>query len=429
MNIKKHLCLLMFSVVLQSAHAAPIQDVDRIVAVVNKNVITNLDLNKRVTEALISLKEQHVTPPSEEILRRQVLDMMITESAELQFAENNHIVVSDTDVDQALIQLAQRNKFKTVDGLKALLKKQGMPFDLFRDDIKRQLLLSRLKDSEVASRISVTDSEVEQAMKNTQFANNTEYHLANILVEVQERASAAQIEEKAQRAAKALAELNAGKAFGNVAASYSSAQNAMKGGDLGWRPAVSLPPDFINMLNTLKTGQHTGVVRTQQGFYIFLLVDKRSQQTKQMAEQYHVRHILIRTNEAVSETDAQTKILQIRDRILRGAPFAEMAKLYSEDGSNIKGGDLGWLTKGDTVPEFERVMVSLPHNTLSEPVRSPFGWHLLLVEDSRTQDVSNDRAKMQVKQQIRARKIDEAYLDWLNQLRDAAFVDDRLTDK
>lgn len=428
MTMNKTLYALMFCAALQSVHAAPVREVDRIVAVVNKSVITELDLQGRITEALITLKEQHVTPPAQEILRRQVLDQMISDSAQIQFADNNHIAISDADVNNALAQLAQRNKL-SIDGLKAAVKKQGIPFERFRTDIQRELLLSRLKDSEVASRISVSDNEVEQAMKNAQFANNTEYHLASILVEVPERADSAQIDSKAQRAAKALAELNAGKSFGNVAASYSSAPNAMKGGDLGWRPAASLPPDFLSLLDTLKPGEHTSVVRTQQGFYIFLLVDKRSHQTQQMAEQYHVRHILIRTNEAVSESDAKTKILQIRDRILRGASFAEMAKLYSEDGSNSKGGDLGWLSKGDTVPEFERVMTSLPRNTLSEPVRSPFGWHLIQVEDSRTQDVSNDRARMQVKQQIRARKIDEAYLNWLNQLRDSAYVDDRLSDK
>jgi peptidyl-prolyl cis-trans isomerase SurA len=428
MTMKKTLSALMFCAALQGVHAAPVQEVDRIVAVVNKSVITDLDLQARVAEALVTLKEQHVAAPSADILRRQVLDQMISESSQMQFADNNHIVVSDSDVNQALAQLAQRNKL-TLDGLKAEIKKKGMPFERFRADIQRELLLSRLKDSEVASRITVSDSEVEQAMKNALFANNTEYHLANILIEVPERADPAQIDAKAARANRALAELNSGKSFGNVAASFSSAPNALKGGDLGWRPAASLPPDFLTMLDALKSGQHTGVVRTQQGFYIFQLVDKRSHQAQQMAEQYHVRHILIRTNEAVSEGDAKTKILQIRDRILRGATFAEMAKLYSEDGSNSKGGDLGWLSKGDTVPEFELVMTTLAHNTLSEPVRSPFGWHLIEVDDSRTQDVSSDRARMQVKQQIRARKIEEAYLDWLNQLRDSSYVDDRLNDK
>jgi peptidyl-prolyl cis-trans isomerase SurA len=428
MTMKKPLTLLMFSALIQGAHAAPVQEVDRIVAVVNKSVISELDLQDRIAEARISLKEQHVTPPPLNILRRQVLDQMLIDSVEQQYADNNRISISDKEVDQALERLAQRNKL-SLDGLKAEIHKQHIPFDKFRADIRRELLLSRLKDSEVASRITVTDSEVDQAMKNALFANNTEYHLASILIEVQERASAEQIEEKARRAEKALAELNAGKPFGDVAANYSNAQNALKGGDLGWRPAASLPADFLGMLSALKAGQHTGVVRTQQGFYIFQLIDLRDHKAQQIAEQYHVQHILVRTNEVVSENDAKTKILQIRDRILRGASFAEMAKLYSEDGSNSKGGDLGWMSKGDTVPEFERVMLTLQKNTLSEPVRTPFGWHLIQVSESRAQDVSSDRARMQVRQQIRTRKIEEAYQNWVSQLRDSAYVEDRLNDK
>jgi peptidyl-prolyl cis-trans isomerase SurA len=428
MTMKKHLYALMLAAALQTAaYAAPVQPVDRIVAVVNKSVITGLDLDARVAEALASLKEQHVTPPSTDILRRQVLDQMIIETAQQQYASNNHITISDDDIDAAIDRVAAHNKVDR-NGLNKILAKQGINFDTFRADVQRELLLSKLKDSVIASRITVTDSEVDQAMKNAQATNNTEYHLANILIEVPERADAATVDSKLKRAHQALAELNAGKSFGNVSAAYSSAPNAMRGGDLGWRPAASLPQEFTAMLEALKPGDHTDVIRTQQGFFIFQLVDKRTQQAQQMAEQYHVSHILIRTNEAVSESDARAKIMQIRDRILRGASFAQMAKLYSEDGSNAKGGDLGWVSKGETVPEFERVMVGLPLNTVSEPVRSPFGWHLILVEGKRTQDVSQDRKRSLIRQQIRQRKVEAAYLDWLGQLRDSAYVDDRLND-
>jgi peptidyl-prolyl cis-trans isomerase SurA len=427
MTMKKYLYALMLTAVFQTVHAAPVQEVDRIVAIVNKSVITEQELQSRVAEAVTSLQTQHVTPPSQDILRRQVLDQMITESAQIQFANDNQIVVTDSDVDQAIAHIAQQNKLDLA-GLQAELKKQGVDFSTFRTDIKRQVLLARLKDSEVASRVTVTDSEVDQAMKNALYANNTEYHLANILIDVPERADAATIEAKAKLAHKALAEVAAGKSFASVAATYSNSSNAMKGGDLGWRPAASLPPEFITMLDALQPGQFTDVIRTQEGFFIFQLMDKRNQQAQQMAEQYHVEHILVRTNEAMSEADAKTKIEQIRDRIMNGAAFSDMAKLYSEDGSNSRGGDLGWVSQGDTVPEFENAMMSLPLNTVSQPVRSPFGWHLILVLEKRSQDVSTDRARQQVKQQIRARKIEEAYADWVHQLRDAAYVVDRLND-
>jgi peptidyl-prolyl cis-trans isomerase SurA len=428
MTMKKYLYALMFSAAMHAAFAAPVQDVDRIVAVVNKDVITELDLRARVDEAVLSLKEQHVAPPSTDVLRKQVLDQMIIETAQQQFASDNHVTVSDADVNEAVGRVAANNKVDR-DGLKKLLAKQGIDYNIFLVDLKRELLLAKLKDSVLASRVTVTDSEVDQAMKNSLLANSTEYHLANILIEVPERADGATIDAKLKRAHDALAELNAGKPFGSVAASYSGAANALRGGDLGWRPAASLPPEFTAMLETLKPGQHTDVIRTQQGFFIFQLVDKRNQQTQQMAEQYHVSHILIRTNEAVTDSDARTKILQIRDRILRGASFADMAKLYSEDGSNSRGGDLGWLSQGDTVPEFEHVMMSLPLNTVSEPVRTQFGWHLIMVEGTRNQDVSSDRTRSLIRQQIRQRKIEEAYLDWLSQLRDSTFIDNRLNDQ
>jgi len=428
MIMKKTLSILIFGALLQTAHAAPVQEVDRIVAVVNKSVITELDLQSRIAEAITSLKEQHVSAPPLEVLRRQVLDQMIGEATQIEFADNNHISISESDIDQAVLRVAERNKLDLA-GLKAELKKQNIDFIRFRADVQREMLLARLKDSEVASRITVTDAEVDRALQNALASNNNEYHIANILVEVPERADAAQVEEKSQRAQQALALLNSGKPFGTVAASYSNSTNAMKGGDLGWRPAASLPAELVTILDGLQPGQNTAVVRTQQGFFIFQMVEKRSQHTQQIAEQYHVSHILIRTNEAVSEADAKAKILQIHDRILRGASFAEMAKLYSEDGSNSKGGDLGWLSLGDSVPEFEKAMTSLPLNTLSDPVRSPFGWHLILVQAKRSQDVSTERARMQMRQQIRARKIDEAYIDWTSQLRDAAFVQDRLNDK
>ncbi|WP_215780422.1 peptidylprolyl isomerase [Paludibacterium sp. B53371] len=428
MTMKKTLLALLTTAAISSAMAAPVVPVDRIVAVVNKSVITELELQKRVSQATASLQEQHVTPPPMDVLRRQVLDQMITEQTELQYADSNRISVTDGDIDQAIQRVAQQNK-TDVNGLRQLLSKQGLDMATFRTEVRRELLLSKLKESVIASRVNVTDSEVEQALKNPQFANHTEYHLANILIDVPERADAAQIDSRMQRARQALAELKAGKPFANVAAAYSSAPNAMRGGDIGWRPAASLPSDFTSMLEALKPGGITDIIRTQQGFYIFQLVEKRSQQAQQMAEQYHTFHILIRTNEAVSESDAKAKILQIRDRILRGASFQEMAKLYSEDGSNTKGGDLGWLSKGDTVPEFEQAMTTLPLNTLSEPVRSPFGWHLIKVEAKRTEDVTADRSRSVVRQQIRNRKVDEAYLDWVHQLRDSAFVDDRLNEQ
>ncbi|AAQ61890.1 peptidylprolyl isomerase [Chromobacterium violaceum] len=429
--MKKTLLALLIASVMQSALAAPatpVREVDRIVAVVNKNVITWQELQARVNEAIKQLEAQKVAPPPREVLERQVLEQMITEEVQLQYAASGGLRIEDAAVDQAVANLAKQNKLSEA-GLKAQLAKDGITLDRLRADIRRELTISRLRDSEVASRVNVSDSEVDQAMKSAQSANRTEYHLASILVAVPERADAKQIDQLSQKVHKAQADLAAGQPFAKVSAAYSDAPNALKGGDMGWRSATSLPQEFVQLLEQMKVGADTDVIRTQQGFFIFKLVDKRSGGAPMMVEQYHPRHILIRTNEAVSEADAKARIDQVRDRIMRGAKFADMAKLYSEDGSNAKGGDLGWVNMGDLVPEFEKAMVSLPIGQVSQPVRTPFGWHLILVEGKRNQDVSSDHEKMAVKQQIRARKMEQAYTDWVRQLRDSAFVEEHLDEK
>ncbi|WP_242673574.1 peptidylprolyl isomerase [Aquitalea sp. USM4] len=429
--MKKTLLALLIATFVQTTHAAPanpVNEMDRIVAVVNKTVITNLDLQNRIDAVIQQLKGQNVTPPSRDVLAHQVLEQMITEQTQLEYANSNGIRVDDHDLDLAIADLAKQNKLD-VKGLQAQLAKEGVPFARFREEIRREIILARLKNNEIGSRINVTDSEVDQVLKSAQSANRNEYHLATILVSTPERADAKQLDNLAAKASKALAELNDKQPFAKVAATYSDAPNGIKGGDLGWRPAATLPQEFVSLLDSLNPGQHTGVIRTPQGFMIFQLIEKRGGNQPLVVEQYHTSHILIRTNEAVSDTDAKNRILQIRDRILRGAKFAEMAKLYSEDGSNVKGGDLGWVNKGDMVPEFEKAMLALPVGTVSEPVRSPFGWHLILVDAKRNQDVSADRERQTIKQQLRLRKLDQAYLDWVRQLRDSAFVEQRLDDK
>ncbi|GGY10015.1 peptidylprolyl isomerase [Paludibacterium paludis] len=426
--MKKTFLTLLLAASFSHAQSAPVVGVDRIVAIVNKSVITEQDLKARIAQARRSLEAQKIAPPDGQVLSRQVLDQMITEEVQLQFAASNNITADDSDIDQAIKSLAQQNRTDLA-GLKARVARDGEPWETFRNDIRREILLSRVRESEVDNRTNVSDTEVEQVLKSAQSTNNAEYHLASILVSVPERADGKTTEDKARKAEKALAELNAGQPFGKVAATYSDAPNALKGGELGWRPSNGLPPDFVTLLESMKPGQHTGVIRTQQGFFIFQMQEKRTGKGPVMVEQYHARHILVRTNEITSDAEARAKIQQIRDRIVKGAAFADMAKQFSEDGSNAKGGDLGWLNPGDTVPEFEKAMVALPLNTVSEPVRSPFGWHLILLESKRTQDVSGEREKAQAKQQIRARKAEQTYIDWVRQLRDSAYIEDHLDDK
>lgn len=425
--MKSTLLALALGAALAGAQAAPVKDIDRIVAVVNNNVITASELNQRTAEAVENLKRQNVTPPDQAALRRQVLEQMINDEVQLQYAANNGITLSDAELDRAIQKLAEHNKLNLA-GLKARLEKDKVPFERFREDVRRQILLSRLKEREVESRINVTDSEVEQITKSTLANRHDEYHLANILVSVPERADAKTIEERAHRAELALDALKAGKPFAQVAATYSDASNGLQGGDMGWKNAASLSPDFVALLDPLKPDSYTGIIRIQQGFAIVKLLEKRAQGTPQMVQQQRVRHILIRVNEGTSEADAKQRLEQVRDRIANGAKFEDQAKLYSEDSSNSRGGELGWVSPGDTVPEFERAMQALKIGEISGPVRSPFGWHLIQVEETRNQDVSGEREKQAIKQQIRTRKVEEAYTDWARQLRDSAFVRDQLNE-
>jgi peptidyl-prolyl cis-trans isomerase SurA len=291
--------------------------------------------------------------------------------------------------------------------------------------------MARLREREVDNRISVSDGEVENYLSSRSEAQGggNEFNLAHILIRVPEQASPEALQKFKARAQQALEEVRSGKDFRQVAASYSDAADALQGGVLGWRPAGQLPALFVEALEALKTGEASPVLRSPNGFHILKLLDKRGKDTPLVVQQTHARHILIKVNEVMSEQDAKNRLLQIKERLDNAADFAELARLHSEDGSASRGGDLNWLSPGDTVPEFEQAMNALKPGALSEPVRSPFGWHLIQVLERRNEDVSKERKRLQARQEIRARKADESYQEWLRQLRDRAYVEYRLEDK
>lgn len=422
---------LLLAACLSASLAAPalaISTVDRIVAVINNSVITQSELNARVRDAQGNLQRQGIDSPPVATLQRQVLDLMINEQLQLQYANNNGLRIGELEIDQALNSIAQQNKTDLA-GLRAMLEKDGSSIAKLREQLRSDLLLERIKEREVNSRVNVTDQEVSQVQQTTAGLSRVEYRLSAIQVNIPERATPAQVEERRQKLLKARSEIQAGQSFAQIAAAYSEAPNAMQGGDLGWRNASALPQDFIQLLNTLPVGGVTEVVRASGSLYLFKLTDKRDSSGPQYVKQYKVRHILVKTNEATSDADAYSRILQVQDRIKRGAKFEDMARQFSEDGSAALGGDLGWINEGDTVPDFERTFRQMAARQISEPVKTPFGWHLIQLDETRSQDVSSDREKLLVKQQIRQRKIEQSYVDWLEQLRAAAFIEDRLVEK
>jgi peptidyl-prolyl cis-trans isomerase SurA len=291
--------------------------------------------------------------------------------------------------------------------------------------------VQRLREREVESRLTVSDAEVEHYLTTLKAQNtgDSEYQIAHILVLVPEQASADQIEAKRRRAEEALRAIRGGADFGQVAAGFSDASDALRGGNLGWRAGARLPTVFAEQVRKMKPGDVSPVLRSASGFHIVKLLDTRGKNQSTVVEQTHARHILIRVNELTSEADAKIKIDRLEDRLHGGAKFDEIAKLNSEDGSAAKGGDLGWLNPGDTVGEFQDAMNKLDIDQISAPVRTPFGWHIIQVLERRKQDVTAEREKAEAQLAIRQRKADEQFQAWVREVRDRAYVEIRLDDK
>ena len=415
-----------------SARKAPAREVplDRVVAVVNDEAITQFELNEARRIVLQQLKQQNVQQPAADVLEKQVLERLITERALLQYAKDSGVKVDDTQVERTIQRIADDNKL-TVDALRQALARDGVPYVKYREDVRNEIVLQRLREREVDSRITVSDAEVETylATIKSQAGGDTEYRLAHILVLVPEQATAEQIDAKRRRAEEALKNIQTGADFGQVAAGFSDASDGLSGGNLGWRSGARLPTVFLETVRGMKVGDVSPVLRSAAGFHIVKLLDRRSQNEPAVVDQTHARHILIRVNEITSEADAKAKIERIKDRLDAGAKFEELAKLNSEDTSSAKGGDLGWISPGDTVAAFEEAMNKLPLNQVSAPVRTSFGWHLIEVLERRKQDITADRERMQAQLAIRQRKSDEAFQDWVRQTRDRAYVEMRLDER
>lgn len=408
--------------------AAPVL-LDRIVAVVDNGVITQHELNRSVERTLRQLALQRTPAPPRHLLERQMLERMITERILLKLAEDTNIRIDGPQLDRALARIAQQNNL-SLDQFRRALEQEGVDFNAFREQVRNEMIISRLREREVDNKVVVTEAEIDNYLANTsdQSGRQTEYLLAHILVVTPEGASPEQLKQLRARAEKALAELRAGADFNQVSAAYSDGQNALQGGVLGWRPEGQLPTLFVSAVRDLPLGGLTPVLRSSNGFHILKLLDKRGKDVPTVIRQTRARHILIRTNEIVSNTDAFNRLRLLRERIVNGADFAELARLHSDDLSASKGGDLGWLSPGDTVPEFERAMEALKPGEVSQPIQSTFGWHLIQVLERRDQDITQERRRLEARLAIRARKADEAFEDWVRQMRDRAYVEYRLDD-
>jgi peptidyl-prolyl cis-trans isomerase SurA len=404
--------------------------VDRIVAVVNKEVITASELTERIGFAERQLRRQSIALPERALLERQMLERLILDKAQMQLAADTGLRVDELQLDRAVQRIAESNNV-TLAEFRRRLEADGMPFDKFRADVRQQILLQRLREREVEDRVQVSESEIDIFMEENKVAaaGAQEYNAAHVLVRIPEQAGPERIAQARARAEKARADVLAGGDFARIAASTSDAGDALQGGALGWRSLSRMPELFADALKTMKAGDVSAVLRSPAGFHVVKLIELRGAGVAVPVTQTRARHILIKSSEVVSEADARRRLAGLRERIVGGADFAELARLNSQDGTAARGGELGWVHPGDTVPEFERAMNALKPGELSEPVRSPFGFHLIQVLERRTTDMSAERQRLQARQQLRERKSEEAYQEWLRQLRDRTYVELRLEER
>ena len=413
----------------ETRRASQPQTLDRIVAVVNDGVITQNQLNTRVRSATMQLHRQKVQLPPHEILRQQVLDQMITERALVQTAKEAGVNVDDNDLDQAMVRVAANQKM-TPQQMRQTIEKDGVTWPEFREEIRNQMMIARVREREVDARVNVTPGEVDNFLANQSATGaGEEVHLAHIVIRIPEGASPETLNKLRLKAVSIDDQAKAGKDFGQLAATYSESNDAMQGGDLGSRPIDSLPQVMSSAIANLKPGQVSDVVRSPSGFHIVKLISRKGGSALPQIQQTHARHILIKVTEVTSEPEARQKINQVHSRLKSGEDFAALAKLYSQDGSAQKGGDLGWLYPGDTVPAFDQAMNALKIGEISNPVQSQFGFHIIQVLDRRTTDVSQERQRQRASNALRQRKLEEANQEWVRQVRDRAYVEMHLDDQ
>jgi peptidyl-prolyl cis-trans isomerase SurA len=416
---------LLIGVLLTLGHGTALGEaLNRIVAVVNDDVIVESELAAREAMIVDQLRQQHAQLPPRPTLRKQVLDRLVLENLQLQMAERTGIRVDDETLNASLRNLAKQNGM-TLTEFREVLERDGFDYAAFREEFRDQIIMNRIRQEMVDKRVQVTEQEVDQLLATAASHNDQdrEYRLAHILVSVPEAASPEQVQAARQRAEDILARLREGADFEQTAIAESDGQQALSGGDLGWRKTGQLPSFFSDTVGRLKQGQVSDLIRSPSGFHIIKIMDIRGGE-RHVVKQTHARHILLQADALVSESEVSSRMGQLRERIEQGEDFATLARSHSQDpGSASEGGDLGWITPGQMVPEFEKAMDQLQPGEISEPVESRFGWHLIQVLDRRERDDTREYRRNRAREAIRQRKADEELEIWLRRLRDESYIE------
>lgn len=432
MNVKNKLAnrlrpLLLGAVLLGGLAHAEVRPIDRVVAIVDNDVIMQSQLDQRLREVQQTIAKRGASLPPENVLSQQVLERLIIENIQLQIGDRSGIRIADEELNQAIEAIAQRNGM-SVDQFRAALSNDGLSYEDARDQVRREMVISRVRQRRVAERIQVTDQEVQNFLASDmgKLQLSEEFRLANILIPVPEGSSPSTIQSAERQAQELYQQLRQGADFAQLAISRSAGETALEGGEIGWRKAAQLPPPFDGMISALQVGEVTEPVRTPGGFILLKLLDKRGGET-QVRDEVHVRHILLKPSEIRSEADTRRLAERLYERIQSGEDFGELAKAFSEDpGSALNGGDLNWIDPNALVPEFREVMAQTPAGKLSKPFKSPYGWHVLEVLGRRATDSSEQFREQQAMNILRNRKYDEELQAWLRQIRDEAYVETKL---
>ena len=420
----RHLAFV-FGILVFDVHA---MELDRIVAVVDEDVVMQSEVDEQIQRVRAQLRQQGTEMPPTTVLERQVMERLVLEKIQLQVAQQAGVEIEENMLDDAVADIAKRNKLN-LDQFKKILQSEGFAFERFREQIRQEIVMAKLRKEEVDNRVKVADQEIDNYLRSEQAGNDDaqEYRLSHILVAIPSGGDDGAMRAAREKAEDALRRVDGGEDFGAVAISVSDGQQALEKGDLGWRKGAEIPSLFADAVSSMDIGDNSGIITSPSGFHIIKLTDKRSGE-KIMVQQHKVRHILIKPNALVSRKQAVERLNQLRLRLEGGADFAQIARTNSDDRSSaLQGGDLGWVsTGGQMVAEFEDVMDAVEIGAISPPFQTEFGFHILQVTERReydgTQEIKRDRARRAIRQQ----KIDERRQSWLRRLRDEAYVEYRV---
>jgi len=402
---------------------------DRIIAVVNDDVIMQSELEGKLRTVRNQLEQQGTALPPTGILEKQILDRLILNKLQLQLALDTGIRVDDETLNRTISNIASENKISLTQ-FREILEKDGHSYERFREDIRNEIIIARLRERQVDNRVTVTDREIDNFLVNEEHQGivENEYRISHILIATPEAATPDEIEQARLIGEKVLEDLSNGQDFTELAKNVSDGKQASEGGDLGWKKAGDIPTLFSDYVNNMKEGGVSELIQSPSGFHIIKLSGFRSSE-KNIVTQTNARHILIRANELSTENDVKIRLEQLKIRIEGGDDFAELARAHSEDTvSAAQGGDLGWVSPGSLVPDFEKEMDKLQPGQTSAPFKTDFGWHIVQVLERREYDNSEDRKRAAAREAIRKRKIEEAQENWLRHMRDEAYVEYRIDD-